>query len=202
MKKLSVLIPAYNPGKWLRGILDVLVPQTEKYPDTEILIVDDGSTEDLSWCACCKNTRIIRIANNGEPHARNLLLEEAQGEYIQFLDADDEIYDNALDVIYSNIKQGYDWVSYEYNTDHDRKRAYHNYGQVMVNCAMWGYTFRAELFDGFRFVETMYTGCDVELLQRMLREDQLHKHDSRCFYNYRWNGNEQSLCHRHLRGEI
>ena len=199
---LSILIPAYNPGVWLRRIMDNLTPQLEKYPDTEIIVVDDGSTEVLSYLTQYPHTRYIWQTNRGEPTARNRLMDEAQGEYIQFIDADDEVYSNALDVIYDNINSGYDFVTYEYETDHDRTRAYHNYGQLMLNCAMWGYTFRKSIFGNERFNERMLTGCDVDILLRVLREDHKHKHDDRIWYNYRWNGNEQSLCHKHLRGEI
>ena len=199
---LSILIPAYNPKGWLREIMDSLRAQIDSFPGTEIIVVDDGSTQDISWVAEYPNTRYIRTENKGEPSARNLLMQEAAGEFIQWIDADDEIYPNFLEVIYSNIRQGYDWVSYEYDTDHNRKRAYHVYGQLRVNLAMWGYTFRKSIFGDKKFNPTMLTGCDVDMLDRVLREEHLHKHDSRCIYNYRWDGNEQSLCHQFLRGEI
>lgn len=202
MIKLSVLIPAYNPGKWLRGILDVLKSQIGKYPDTEIIVVDDGSDEDLSWVADYPNVVYERQPNRGEPSARNHLLKLTHGEYIQFIDADDEIYDNCFDVIYSNIAEGYDYVSYEFDTDHDQKRSYHNYGQLLVNCPVWAYTIRTGFIYGNWFDEKLLTGCDVEYLLRVLREDAKHKHDERVFYNYRWDGNENSLCHKRLRGEI
>lgn len=202
MIKLSILIPAYNPGVWLRRIMDTLQPQLEKYPDTEIVVVDDGSTEDLSYIKGYPRTRYIRQPNGGEGIVRNALMDAAQGEYVQFIDSDDEVYANCLDVIYDNISGGYDFVSYEFDTDHDRKRSYHNYGQLLINCPVWGYTLRKAFCDGKRFVEGMPTGGDVEWLLRVLREDAKHKHDDRAWYNYRWDGNEQSLCHKHLRGEI
>ena len=186
----------------MRKILDSLAPQIEKHPTTEVVIVDDGSTEDLAWASRYPFAKLWMQANGGEPSARNVLLYLAEGEYIQFIDADDEIYSNALDVVYDNIEQGYDFVSYEFDTDHDQKRSYHNYDQLMINCAMWGYTFKKEIFKGNGFNETMLTGCDVDILQRVLREDMKHKHDKRVFYNYRWDGNYNSLCHQKLRGEI
>lgn len=202
MIKLSVLIPAYNPGKWLRKILDALAKQIGDYPQTEAIVVDDGSAEDLSYVEEYPFAKLIRTENKGEPSARNLLIESAKGQYVQFIDADDEIYPNALEIIYSNINKGYDFVSYEYHTDHDQKRAYHNYGQLMVNCAMWGYTFKRSFISPHLFDPKLLTGCDTDILGRMLKEDALHKHDTRVWYNYRWDGNENSLCHKYLRGEI
>jgi len=200
--KLSILIPAYNPGIRLRILMDQLKPQMETHPDAEIIVVDDGSSEDIRWVAEYPQTIYYHKPNGGEPTARNALMLLADGKFIQFLDADDEVYGDALDIIYSNIEQGYDYVSYEFDTDHDRKRSYHNYGQVMVNCAMWGYTFRKAIFGNELFNPDLKVGCDTDILQRILHEGLLHKHDSRAFYNYRWDNNDKSLCHRHLRGEI
>ena len=200
--KLSILIPAYNPGEWLRGILTQLTTQMDNYPDTEILVVDDGSTQDLSWVSYFPATDYIRTDNHGEGHARNILLDNSCGQYIQFIDADDEIYDNALDVIYENIEQGFDWVSYEFDTDHDPKRSVHRYGELRINYPVWGYTLRRAICGSERFNETMKVGGDVDYLDRILRPEHKHKHDERVWYNYRFDGNDDSLCHQFLRGEI
>lgn len=204
--ELSILIPAYiqTPREvaQLRKILDSLKKQTEKYPHTEILIVDDGSPEDIFWTSDYPKVFYWRQDNHGEGYARNVLIDRARGEYIQFIDADDEIYDNALDVIYSNMAEGYDYVSYEFDTDGDRTRSYHRYGELRVNNTFWGHTFKKAFYGDARCDETMKVGCDVEWLDRVLREDAKHKHDDRIWYNYRFDNNEQSLCHRFLRGEF
>ena len=203
MVKLSVCIPAYNPGEWLKRLLKELCAQIEKYPDTEIVVVDDGSTENLWWVTGFPHTRFIRLPHNsGDAAARNALLDAAHGEYIQFLDADDEIYPDALDVIYSNIEKGFDFVSYEFATDHDVHRSYHNRGQLMVNCPVWGYTFRREFIGNQRFDTSLSCTSDVEWLPRVLCEGAIHWHDNRAWYNYRFDGNEGSLSHQRMRGEI
>ena len=203
MARLSVLIPAFNPGKWLQPLMAQLGEQIEKHPLTEIIVVDDGSTEDLSWVSKCPHTLYIRRERNGgEGVARNELLDHARGEYIQFIDADDEIYPNALDVVFDNISKGFDFVSYEFATDHDVERSYHNRGQLMVNCPVWAYTFRREFAKRERFRDGMKVGADTDWLSRVLREDATHWHDDRVWYNYRFDGNDNSLCHQFLRGEI
>lgn len=202
MVKLSICIPAYNPGEWLHKLIDSLESQAEKHRQTEIIVVDDGSTEDLSWIKGRPGVRYIRTDNHGDAHARNVLLSEANGEYIQFLDADDEIYPNALDVIYDNIEKGFDFVSYEFATDNDVYRSYHNRGQLMVNCPVWGYTFRKEFIGDARFNEALKPDSDVEWLPRVLRDDAVHWHDNRAWYNYRFDGNDKSLSHQRVRGEI
>lgn len=203
MVKLSVCIPAYNPGEWLRNLLKELCAQIEAHPDTEIIVVDDGSTEDLWWAVGFPHTRFVRLHHNrGDAAARNALLDLARGEYIQFLDADDEIYPNALDVIFSNIEKGFDFVSYEFATDNDVYRSYHNRDQLMVNCPVWGYTFRKEFIGDARFNEALKPDSDVEWLPRVLREGAVHWHDNRAWYNYRFDGNDKSLSHQRMRGEI
>ena len=200
--KLSILIPVYNPpGNWFRNILDTLCKQKTDYPDTEIVVVDDGSKPELSWVSDYPVMYFWK-ENGGEASARNACLDNMRGDYFHFIDHDDEIYRNCLEVIHSNIEEGYDFVAYNFVCDGDIKRAYHNYGKLNYNCAMWGYTFRTAFTNGARFDESIVAGCDTDYLARVLRDDCKHKIDDRVFYNYRWNGNENSMCHRKLRGEI
>lgn len=199
---LSVLIPAYNPGPWLRRIIVSLENQIARHPDTEIIVVDDGSIESLEWTRNYPHVRYARTDNGGESRTRNLCMALAMGEYIQFLDADDIIYDNCLDVVYENIEAGYDWVAYDWECDGSTSRAVQNHGVLMLNCAVWAYTFKKSYIDGLQFDERFIVGADVDWLGRLLTDDCKHRHDPRVFYNYRWAGNENSLCHRNNRGEF
>lgn len=204
MKKglLSVLIPAYNPPHDCLGrILDSLKAQMKQHPDVEIIVVDDGSVDDLSWVKNYPHCVYIRNEWTGECHTRNTLLDAADGEYIAFIDADDEIYDNYLSVIIGNMREGCDWVSYDWECDRHKEWALQNIGQLMINCAVWAYSFRADFIGDMRFDESYRTGGDQEWLGRLLRDDCKHKHDHSIFYNYRWMGNEMSMCHRQQRGE-
>ena len=202
MKKgwLSVLIPAYNPGPYLKDILDSVINQMKEYPKVEIVVVDDGSTEDLSWVKDYP-VKYRRKRNGGEPSARNVCLSMAKGEYIQFLDADDDIYPNFLSVVFDNMTKGYDWVSYDWECDRHKEWALQNENTLMVNCAVWAYTFRTDFIGEEKFDETMKIGCDIDWLMRVLK-DTNHFHDHRIFYNYCWARNENSLCHKKARGEI
>lgn len=199
---LSIIIPAYNPDDWLRGILETLKKQMIQYPSVEIIVVDDGSTVDVSWVKEYPNVRYSFKDNGGEPTARNHGLEMVTGEYITFIDCDDEIYDNYLAVVFENMRAGYDWVSYDWECDRHREWAVQNKNTLMVNCAVWAYSYRTEFIGNTQFDNSLKLGCDVEWLGRLLRDDCKHCHDHRVIYNYRWNGNENSLCHRKLRGEI
>lgn len=87
---VSVLIPAYNAERHVAGAVASALGQT--YPNTEVVVVDDGSTDgtaDVLAPFAERGVRVIRQANAGACAARNRALEEARGDYLQYLDADD-----------------------------------------------------------------------------------------------------------------
>lgn len=88
---VTVVIPLYNKGKYIERALSSVLAQT--FPPLEIIVVDDGSTDDgPEKMLKFKNPKIniIRQENKGPGAARNAGLAIARGEYIAFLDADDE----------------------------------------------------------------------------------------------------------------
>ena len=91
-KILSITIPSYNVEKYIRHCIESIINQT--YPDLQIILVDDGST-DCSGLICDeyakKDARItvVHTENKGVSSARNLGIKHAKGEYIAFLDSDD-----------------------------------------------------------------------------------------------------------------
>ena len=86
---ISVVIPCYNGAAYVREALDSVLAQTQ--PVLEVLVIDDGSTDDSAAIAEAYGApvRVIRQANQGESVARNRGLDEAKGEWVAFLDADD-----------------------------------------------------------------------------------------------------------------
>lgn len=103
-KAISVIIPVYNTEKYLDKCLSSTVNQTFK--DIEIIIVDDGST-DNSYEICKKYANIdnrivlIRQSNQGQGFARNKALLKSNGEYIFFLDSDDYLELDAFELLYN-----------------------------------------------------------------------------------------------------
>lgn len=90
---VSILIPAYNSARWLPETLTSALAQT--WPRTEIIIVDDGSKDETLAIAKTferANVKVVSQENTGAPGARNHALELAQGDYIQWLDADDVLH--------------------------------------------------------------------------------------------------------------
>jgi glycosyltransferase involved in cell wall biosynthesis len=104
--KISVIIPVYNSEKYLERCLNSVINQI--YKNLEIIIVNDGSI-DSSLCICQKyaenDSRIIVIdkANEGVSMARNAGLNVATGEYIGFVDSDDDIAPTMYERLYTNI---------------------------------------------------------------------------------------------------
>ena len=88
---VSVLIPAYNAQATLRETVESALGGT--YPNVEIVIVDDGSTDHTAWIAtelsADPRVRVVRQSNRGLPGALNAALAGARGEFVARLDADD-----------------------------------------------------------------------------------------------------------------
>jgi glycosyltransferase involved in cell wall biosynthesis len=87
---VSILIPAYNTDRWIADAIDSALAQT--WPRKEIVVVDDGSTDQTLQVArqfASKTVSIVTQENQGASAARNKAFKLCQGDYIQWLDADD-----------------------------------------------------------------------------------------------------------------
>ena len=92
MEKVSIIIPAYNAEKYIKRCIDSLIGQT--YKNIEVLIVDDGSTDNTpkildDIANNDKRIVVIHKQNGGVSLARNIAIEKATGKYIMFTDSDD-----------------------------------------------------------------------------------------------------------------
>lgn len=104
---ISIVVPVYNVEAYLDRCMASLLGQT--YPNIEIILVDDAST-DASGAICDRyaaaDTRIrsIRLAeNSGVSHARNEGIRQARGEYISFVDPDDYVRETMLSTLYASL---------------------------------------------------------------------------------------------------
>lgn len=101
---VSILIPAYNAEKWIGDTIRSALSQT--WPNKEIIIVNDGSSDDTFRTAKTFESKAVRVIsqnNAGACSARNKALSLAQGSYIQWLDADDLL---ESDKISQQLKRG------------------------------------------------------------------------------------------------
>ncbi len=88
MPSVSIVIPAYNPGSYLQFAVQSVINQS--FQDWELIVVDDGSPEDISYIETLDpRVVIVRQKNSGQSIARNVGIMASTGEYIAFLDQDD-----------------------------------------------------------------------------------------------------------------
>lgn len=118
MPQISVIIPAYNVELYIKQCIESIIRQT--FRDIQIIIVNDGSTDDtgLVCKSYCRDKRItyIETENQGVAAARNIGIEQANAEYLCFVDSDDYLPENALEILYNNIDDA-DIVIGDYCTD-------------------------------------------------------------------------------------
>lgn len=144
--EISVIIPFYNQVDWLIEAIQSVLKQT--FDNFEVIVVDDGSTENLDKVFDCKDPRILYVQQNnqGRSVARNRGLKIARGKYIAFLDADDLFFPSKLMVQYQYMEQHPEFVlthtSYQRmnkqgelisNQSSGRYR-YQHYTDLMVAC--------------------------------------------------------------------
>jgi glycosyltransferase involved in cell wall biosynthesis len=98
MPKVSVIIPTYNRAHLISQAIDSVLQQT--FSDLEIIVVDDGSTDDTESIVKGYGDRVRYVVtpNGGTGHARNVGMEHACGAYLTFLDSDDLLYPYALEL--------------------------------------------------------------------------------------------------------
>lgn len=104
MPKISVILPVFNSQKYIRKAVRSVLNQT--FTDFELIIVNDGSTDDtINILNSFSDSRIeiINQPNMGPGAARNNALEVAKGDYIMFLDSDDWYSDDCLETAYGEI---------------------------------------------------------------------------------------------------
>ena len=116
MEKISVIVPVYNAKKYLDSCIESILGQT--YKNIQLILIDDGSTDGSSELCddfARKDSRVtvFHQKNTGVSSARNVGIEHAEGEYITFVDADDELKKDALERAVCFIKsQNADVVIY------------------------------------------------------------------------------------------
>lgn len=90
----SIIIPVFNGQEWIADAIESAISQTVR---SEVIVIDDGSTD--SSAAIAKNypVKLVRQINKGLPSARNAGIMNATGDYILPLDADDQLQDNCVE---------------------------------------------------------------------------------------------------------
>ena len=125
MNKISVIVPVYNSENWLKRCIHSLINQT--YKNIEIILINDGSLDksgDICDAFKIKDNRIkvIHKQNEGVSVARNTGIEASTGDYIQFVDSDDELqYDACETMLTAMLNNDADEVFCGLNIYKDKK---------------------------------------------------------------------------------
>jgi glycosyltransferase involved in cell wall biosynthesis len=155
---VSILIPAYNAEAWIADTIKSALNQT--WPRKEIIVVDDGSRDQTLRVAqqfASKNVFVVRQENQGASAARNNAFERCQGDYIQWLDADDLLSA-------AKISRQIEVAQKEHNN------------RLLLSCGWAYFMYRP---DRARFTRTALW-CDLTPLEWLLRkwEQNLHMQTS------------------------
>ena len=105
---VSVIVPVYNVGAYLQQCLQSIASQS--YAHLEVIVVDDGSTDDSGkiaeeWASRDNRFRVVHQPNGGLSAARNTALDHATGRYVTFVDSDDLIAPQYVEVLCQLIQE-------------------------------------------------------------------------------------------------
>jgi len=126
---VSILIPAYNAKEWIADTIQSAIAQT--WPRREIIVVDDGSTDQTAEVArrfASKEVAVVCTKNQGAAAARNHAMCLSQGDYIQWLDADDLLAPHKIERQLEALREGDSkrvllsspWAYFHYRTQRAR----------------------------------------------------------------------------------
>lgn len=205
---LSIIIPIYNAEDTLECCLDsVLSQNVDSY---EIILVDDGSTDSSGsiadrWAARENNIKVYHKSNGGPSDARNYGLERVTGNYVTFIDSDDEIELDTLQPLLDILQTHPEYDILEYsvyqNIGHHDKRRINLDNHVYCNaidwlaangcqrCWMWNKVFRREQFDNLRFPQHLHRFEDIWMMGELLKRNPVIATTSYGKYWHYWNEN-------------
>ena len=113
MLRISIIVPIFNAEQYLPRCIDSIISQS--FTDLELLLIDDGSTDGSglicdSYADRDRRIRVFHKENGGVSSARNLGVKEAKGEWICFVDSDDELLSGGLQTMVDGISNEVDMV--------------------------------------------------------------------------------------------
>lgn len=153
MLKLSIIVPVYNVSKYLAKCLDSLIYQDLKPEEYEIIVVNDGSTdnsEEISrqYEEKYSNIKVVRQENQGLSGARNTGIKLSNGKYIQFVDSDDYLVPNVLRTLVNKMEtDNLDVIRFNYQNVNENYEVYEPYKEHKPYV-----DYRDEVCDGLTFL--------------------------------------------------
>lgn len=200
--KLSIIIPAYNANNYVHPLIENLRSQITK--DVEIIVVDDGSKTPIS---VPKEFILLRKRNGGAASARNVGIDSAKGEYIAFIDADDNVREDYIEILLKKIEEenpDYIYLSWEtFGKGWDYKVILKSMSDEFppFNLCCWNRVYKRELIGDIRFNENKAIAEDAQFIREVETKGKKKAFIPESIYFYRTD-NEQSLTHRFSKGTL
>ena len=207
--KISIIVPVYNKIKYLRTILEQI--KNQSFTDFECLLIDDGSTDGSEkicdeFAMLDDRFRVFHIPNGGVSNARNVGLDNASGEYITFIDADDQIHSDYLlnlfdcaqqsnaELVIGSIKKYWEdnekteIVSFPYYGTYRMESLLKDFARVQRSTGIYGYCvaklIRSSLFEGVRFNPEIKLAEDLDLYLDIYPKVKEIYFDNKPYYYY------------------
>lgn len=225
--KVSVVIPVYNSYDYLPATLESVQKQT--YLNLEVLLIDDGSTDGSAelcdrFCLADHRFHVYHRSNSGVSASRNFALDLASGDYCVFIDADDLVKENYIEVmtriatatdsslVVCNFMDGKYHSSEEFfNSKPENDPLYreiriqdYRYTNQYAHDTVWGGLYRRDLIGDLHFDLDLFVGEDTVFFSRLLRRARnlVYVESSFYYYTYRYNSLARREYNRNLYTEV
>ena len=201
--KLSIIIPCYNAEPYINELLDALRPQVTT--DVQVLVIDDGSEKPFK--TNYKWVKVIRQTNGGASAARNTGLDNAIGEYVAFIDADDMVANNYNSTILNKIqKEHFDYCYLSWRTLPGGWQQTVKLNSVQdkfppFNLCVWNRIYRRDMIGDVRFNLKKLIAEDAEFIRDVKEEGKKKAYIDEFMYFYR-STTPGSLTKRFSEGKI
>lgn len=208
-KLVSIIVPVYRVEQYLKRCMDSVLNQT--YKNIEIILVNDGSPDNCpalcdEYAKIDSRVRVIHKENGGLSSARNVALDSVKGDYIFFVDSDDWLALDTLEVLNEYLEKDYDMISFQrtYLTEEkvvekgEKNPKDMDVSQYIDASFLGRYDFfvttkifKVEVFNNVRFLEGRNYE-DLEIMHRLfLNMKKVVGLDY--FLYYYWKGNEGAI---------
>ena len=198
---ISVIVNVHNGEKYIKKCLESIINQT--YKDLEIVIINDGSTDNtLKICKSFKDKRIRIITQKqiGISLSRNVGLDNAKGEYVFFVDSDDYIEKDTIEYLYNlciknnvpiAICQSIEIYNYDFKYNQPKEKVDIIHGievtkKILLNIerngSVWGKLMKREIATKYRFQDRRIS--DVVVIYKMLMDVDLLAYSNQIKYYY------------------
>lgn len=208
-KLVSIIVPVYKVEQYLKRCMDSILNQT--YKNIEVILVNDGSPDNCpalcdEYAKIDSRVRVIHKENGGLSSARNVALDTVKGDYVFFVDSDDWLALDTLEVLEEYLEKDYDMISFQRTYLTEEKIVEKGNENVKdldvsqyIDASFLGQydffvttkIFKTEVFNNVRFLEGRNYE-DLEIMHRLfLNMKKVVGLDY--FLYYYWKGNEGAI---------